>query len=603
MIYEIRYVHGTEKSPFVVFYLIRCISSIHAKKKPAAALSPVEIASHHPLIQNKPAIDFFEGALLGNGGLGVVLTTRPDGIVMYFGHNNVWDIRLAENNREKIGTFAEVFEKVNNISDKLDWLFHDEWYNKYSKMTGENYSKPYPRPFPCGAVLIGFDRREVELTGHKLDISNGLCEVLLLDKDKRKLRLQVFVDVTDDKLWMRLINEEGDLCENIFKRIRIIPDPSIPGEFPHFEYIENLASGELSFRQVLPCQEADKYDKDKGHPKDNAFRLTVNVNSRLEKTTRINWHGNEEKMEHLEASVPGGNNFLVCVSLQEGLNTNVSHALISPFSPDLKSYSCALTESSLKWEAFWNKSGVRLADEFLERIWYHNLYFFNCAVKNGVKTPGIFANWSYNNIGTSWHGDYHMNYNTQQPFWATFSSNHLEKNLSYVDLIEFLLPVSKKWAKDYYGLPGAYIPHSAYPVEMTMNPYPVPDWGWEICETPWAVQGLWWHFTYSADTTFLRNRAYEPIKAAVEFLVAYMKRPVARDIKRWNDNKYHIFPTVPPELYGLRPGFQYNYDCTMDLALTKFIFKAFLDAAKILETEDTEKSLLLDITDILNNFP
>jgi hypothetical protein len=245
---------------------------------------------------------------------------------------------------------------------------------------------------------------------------------------------------------------------------------------------------------------------------------------------------------------------------------------------------------------------VALEDQFLEQIWYHNLYFLNCAVKEGVNTPGLFANWSYNDIGTAWHGDYHMNYNTQQPFWVTFSSNHLEKNLSYVSLIEFLMDVSRRWASEYYKLPGAYFPHSAYPVEMTMNPYPVPHWGWEICETPWAVQGLWWHYLYSGDREFLKNRGYEPIKAAVEFLVAYMKRPEARG-PQWNDDKYHVFPTIPPELYALRPGFKYNYDCTVDLTLIKFIFKAFQEAANVLELQNEEASLLADVKDILDNFP
>jgi alpha-L-fucosidase 2 len=135
-----------------------------------------------------------------------------------------------------------------------------------------------------------------------------------------------------------------------------------------------------------------------------------------------------------------------------------------------------------------------------------------------------------------------------------------------------------------------------------MNSYPVPHWGWEICETPWAVQGLWWHYLYSRDVEYLQKRAYEPIKAAVEFLVAYMKRPEARG-GQWNDTDYHIFPTIPPELYALRPGFKYNYDCTVDLTLTKFIFRAFQDAAKILGKEDEEINLLADIRDILNNFP
>ena len=61
---------------------------------------------------DRPCPDFFSGAVLGNGGLGVVATTRPDGIVLYFSHNNVWDIRIAEDNREKIGTFKEVFAPV-----------------------------------------------------------------------------------------------------------------------------------------------------------------------------------------------------------------------------------------------------------------------------------------------------------------------------------------------------------------------------------------------------------------------------------------------------------------------------------------------------------
>jgi hypothetical protein len=169
-------------------------------------------------------------------------------------------------------------------------------------------------------------------------------------------------------------------------------------------------------------------------------------------------------------------------------------------------------------------------------------------------------------------------------------------------MVEFLMDVSTRWAKEYFELPGAYFPHTAYPVDMTMNPYPAPDWGWQISETPWAVQGLWWHYLYSCDTTFLRTRAYGPIKAAVEFMVAYVKRPEARG-PQWNDDKYHIFPTVPPELYALRPGFKYNYDCNVDLTLTKFLFNAFTESVRILNLEEKESSLLDDIRDILSNYP
>jgi alpha-L-fucosidase 2 len=584
-------------SGLIVFVLFSCIH-IGDNKNP---FSSFERSKLHPLRCDRPAIDFFEGALLGNGGMGVVVTTRPDGIVIYFGHNNVWDIRIAENHREKIGTFDYVFKKVKSIPDTLSLLTDDPWYRDYSSMAADNYSKPYPRPFPYGSVLLGFDLRNAELLGHKLDISNGLCEVYLLTSGGRKIKLQLFTDMKEDKLWIRLVNNQGRLVNNIFDRIRIIPDPS-PKDFPSYKGDEDLASGKLSFRQVLPYLEPASYDPVKGHPKDKAFRLTANVSSPLEKTTRINWDGNPESMRYLEGSFIDKTSLVGCVSLEEGQNAKVSTELLSSEMPTDEAFKSSLKASTQVWREYWEKSGIVLEDELLERIWYQNLYFFNCSVKDGVNTPGLFANWSYNNIGTAWHGDYHMNYNTEQPFWLTFSSNHLEKNLSYVNLIEFLLPLSRKWASEYYNLPGAYFPHSAYPVDMSMNSYPVPHWGWEICETPWAVQGLWWHYLYSGDTEYLKSRAYEPIRAAVEFLVAYMKRPEARG-PQWNDNKYHIFPTIPPELYALRPGFKYNSDCTVDLTMVKFIFRAYEEAVRVLNLKTREEKLLADVKDILDNFP
>ena len=580
-----------------IFFNITCFSQITEEK-----FSSFERAKLHPIRFEKPAVDFFEGALLGNGAMGVVITTRPDGVLMYFGHNNVWDIRIAEDNKDKIGTFEYVFDKVKSIPDTLELLTQDPWYNEYSKMAAENYRKPYPRPFPCGSVLLGFDRRNAEMIGHKLDISNGLCEVYLLTNEKKQLTLQLFTDMEQDKLWMQLVDEDGNQSKNIFDRIRVMPDPSTPKEFPGYKIQENLDEGLIGFRQVMPYQEPHEYEIEKGHPKDKAFSLTAQFNSSLEKTTRINWDGNIQGMAEMEGSFVNKDSFVGCISLSEGLNSKVQKESAVENVPSAKSFVESFRKGNQLWKNYWNKSGVSLADEFLERTWYHNLYFFNCAVKEGIHTPGLFANWSFNTIGTAWHGDYHMNYNTQQPFWLPFSSNHLEKNLSYVELIEFLMDVSQKWAKEYYNLPGAYFPHSAYPVDMTMNPYPVPHWGWEIFETPWAVQGVWWHYLYSKDLDFLRDRAYAPIKAAVEFLVAYMQRPEARG-DQWNDNNYHVSPAIPPELYALRPGFKYNYDCTMDLTLIRFIFKAFQQATTDLGLKEPEKELLADIEEIMNNFP
>jgi alpha-L-fucosidase 2 len=174
----------------------------------AQPIQVIQTAKKHNLVYNKPAPDFFEGALLGNGGMGVVVCTRPDAVVLYFGHNNVWDIRLAENHKEELKTFKYVFDKVKAISPNRANLTDDAWYNQYNRMAGDNYSKPYPRPFPCGSVLLGFDRRRVQVLGHTLDISNGLCTVRLITAEKKELWLKLFTDMKTDRLLMQLTDKK-----------------------------------------------------------------------------------------------------------------------------------------------------------------------------------------------------------------------------------------------------------------------------------------------------------------------------------------------------------------------------------------------------------
>ena len=191
----------------IIGMLMGCAASVLA----AAAdqrVDPVARAGLHPIVRERPGPDFFEGALLGNGGLGAVVTTRPDAVVVHFGHNNVWDIRIAEDNKEKIGTFQEVFEKVKAIPADAPSLESDPWYRDYMRMTRANYDKPYPRPFPCGSLLLGFDRREVEMLGYRLDIATGLCVVNLLIEQK-PAQLQLLADMEKDRLWVRLEDAEN----------------------------------------------------------------------------------------------------------------------------------------------------------------------------------------------------------------------------------------------------------------------------------------------------------------------------------------------------------------------------------------------------------
>jgi len=577
-----------------------------------SSFSPIERAGLHPIVCDKPAVNFFEGALMGNGGLGVVITTRPDALAIRFGHNAVWDIRCSEATKDQIGTFQETFERINAIPETYASLHEDADYAQFIRVMESSYQKSYPRPYPCGSLILGWDRREAEVLGHRLDIATGLCEVYFLVAQRRAV-VQIFVGFDADRLWIRTVDEQETPIKGFFNRVRLLPNPNtavppfdtvLPDpQLPAFQIPTEVSLSALTFRQVMPFAEPDEYDAAVGHPDDQAFRLSIHLNSTLGRRTFTNWYDQPELMGDLERAIDAAHTFIACVQFDHGLAIDLPIVHPALAEPTDAEFIVHRRKTQSVWAEYWSKSGVALADTFLERIWYWNLYFFNCAVKPGVNAPGLFANWSYRRIGTAWHGDYHMNYNTQQPFWLSFSSNHVDKHLAYVELVEQMLPFAQRWASHYYELRGANFPHSAYPVSMSIPPYPAPTWAWEMCETPWTVQSLWWHYLYTQDRAFLRNRAFPLLKEAVLFMVDYMRRPEAHGT-RWQDDKYHIFPTVSPELYnGLLPGFRKNYDCLVDLTLTKFLFKAYLEATTCLDYQSAEVELTAVVTDVLEHFP
>jgi hypothetical protein len=187
-----------------------------------------------------------------------------------------------------------------------------------------------------------------------------------------------------------------------------------------------------------------------------------------------------------------------------------------------------------------------------------------------------------------------MNYNTQQVFWGVFSSNHADQHLPYIEVVENLLDMSVRYARDKFNLPGAYFPHSAYPVPSNTVPYPAPPWGYEISETPWVVQSLWWHYLYTGDEAILR-RVYPLLKAGAQFIAAYVKRE--------DDGKYHVFPTVSPENWGCTADFRLNRDCIMDLAMIDFLMEAVVKGSEALRVDAPERKKWAEIRANLASYP
>jgi hypothetical protein len=596
-----------------VWFLVCCVAvpmTVLAMRAPAeeGALDPLAVAATHPIVFDRPGPTFFSGALLGNGGLGAVVCTRADAIMIHFGHNDVWDQRIGLNNIDELSTFDEVFAKMRAIPADVQDMSNDPWYEQYRVTSKQNYRESYPRPFPCGTLVLGFDPRHVEMLGREVDIATGRCRINLL-ADGRPVWAEVFVEIGPDRLWVRLLDEGGRPAPPVFDRIRLFEDPKTPEEIPRRTGIENPTENTLGFRQVLPYSPPHAENANEPHPNDRAFSIAVRTSAELVEGTWPTVHGERREPEEFERTIAGSAPFYVVAQLDHATNEILPRGMPAMPEPIEPEFDAALDRTEAAWAIYWKKSGVRLHgpsdgdSAFLERIWYWNHYFFNCATRPESAWPGLYANWSYGEIGTMWHGDYHLDYNVQQPTWLTFSSNRVDKHLAYVNTLrDYWLPVSRDWAQRFYGMRGAYFTVTLYPIEMQINPYPVPPWGYMVSCTPWAVQSLWWHYEYTLDEEFLREQGFGPIREAVLFLVDYMTRPDAHGEAR-GDDKYHVFPSAVPELYDFRAGFPYNTDPLPDLALIKFVFNAYVEAARVLDVEVQERETIDMVREILDHFP
>ena len=543
-------------------------------------LDSVEIARRHRMVNDVPTPNFFEGMLMGNGDLGLCVTLRPDALGLHIGKEDVWDIRVSEDHYQHVLPFQELLKlwerageeaKRQGKPEMTSLEYNIDFFREYTQKVGASYAKPWPRPWPCGIVWVHWDPRQVTLVRQSLDIATGLYTAEMQHDDlrgkKRPFRLFCVVnyDANHVCLWSDWVQSEGPApIRAVTYDVHTQHDSRLPA--PEGMDEEMGGRGEIrSFQRFPATAPTEAVPDPPPSSDDSSFALDLAYSLGAFRIDLALATPRDLAQSAIASSIKDPRQF--------------ANAVLKRF--QAKPVEAVASASARGWAGFWSKSAVDFQDRELERIWYHNQYFLACCLREGKVAPGLFGNWSSGRIGTAWHGDYHMNYNTQQVWWGVFSSNHAEQHLPYVDLCEKLTVLGEAYAKEKFGLPGAFFFHSAYPVPSKVNPYPVPPWGYEVCETPWTVQSLWWHYLYTQDREYL-ERAYPMLRAACRFLAAY--------VKQGGDGRFHIIPTVSPENWGFTVDMRLNKDCIIDLALSQFVLKATAEAARILGVDADESA-------------
>lgn len=235
------------------------------------------------------------------------------------------------------------------------------------------------------------------------------------------------------------------------------------------------------------------------------------------------------------------------------------------------------TESNRRSAAeFWSRSRLRLGDSLLENLWYETLHARRGAYRRDTVPPGLFLPSTVQDY-SHWHGDYHLNYNFQEPFWGDYAANHPELGDAYFRGMEFFLPIGRKIARDYYGCRGVFIQLSGYPILAEDDPLGVVPMGRMAYMTGWAANQYWWRYLHTLDTNWLRTTGYPVLRDCALFYTDLMQQG--------EDGLHHVFPSNQGE-----DGFTGNpkdyTDRPQVMQHLRYCLRAAIQASEVLGTDD-----------------
>ena len=122
--------------------------------------------------------------------------------------------------------------------------------------------------------------------------------------------------------------------------------------------------------------------------------------------------------------------------------------------------------ASAFWPGFWRESEVSVPDRTVQRLYDFAMYCYGAASRTPHAPIGLQAVWTADNGDLPpWHGDYHMDLNVQETYWAAPVAGHIDSLDAYANHMVALLPALREYGRDFFGMKNgaAAIPgHMAY---------------------------------------------------------------------------------------------------------------------------------------------
>ena len=584
------------------------LAGILLVQTPAVPVTPV--TTPHTLVLEERVLTPEDGLLLGNGDLSVSVYETVDRIIFRFGKGDVWDRRLDLGDDPKPAHIDEVAHGI----EVEGWKCPPYGESKPVATKGTqnpqrmlelcqgappSYNKrPYPCPKPVGELALQLPPDQTALKIHQeLRIEEGTLHITCSWASGLCIKVQAFVPPAPNVLVVRWNVENwtdetrtGNGLPPVWCALYRWADPSIRqfaaqffGDYRHGAF--RACSDPKATPLPAPSAglEEGLHFIEQTFPPDplfaDGFRYAVTPFVRGVAVEPVDMTPTGGARLHLMPS-PNAMEGCVVVAVTTSSDTGgpmeAARRVRASIGEDMDARTKGWAEDTRQSAAvFWSKSRVSIDDPLLENLWYETLHARRCTNRADTAPPGLFLPSTVQDY-SHWHGDYHTNYNLQEPFWGDYTANHVELGDAYFKAMEFFTPIGKKIARDYYNSRGVFIQLSGYPILADDDPLGCIPMGRMAYMTGWAMNQYWGRYLCTQDTDWLRTTGYPFIRDCALFYTDFLQKG--------GDGLYHAFPSNQGE-----DGFTGNAKDYTDRAQVmqhlRYCLRAAVRASAILETD------------------
>lgn len=518
---------------------------------------------------DKPAANWTEALPVGNGRLAAMVYGGIEKEVIQFNEETLWTGQPHD--------YAH--DNANEVLSELRQLLWEGKQEEAHKLGNERFmSQPFGQFCyqPFGNVLLDFPNHK-NATNYKrrLDIEDAISTVIYETEDS-KIKREVFASEPNQALVIHIeTSNKGKLSFNIGLNS------------PHSKYEVTVEGDEIILKGNANNYPKELDAQNKPYP---GSRLTFEARLKV-----VNEGGELVTEENTIKVVNANNATLYLVAATNFINyrdiSGSPKELCEKYLSNLndKSYEIVKANHIKDFRNLFNRVALDLGkseisnrptnerlisftqdgDPNLVSLFYqYGRYLLISSSRSGTQPANLQGIWN-DKLSPPWDSKYTININTEMNYWLAEMTNLSELTEPLSQMVEDLAVTGQKVAKEHYNLDGWVTHHNT---DLWRGAAPINNANHGIWPTggAWLSQNMWWHYQFTNDKDYLKNKAYPILKEASRFFMGYL-------VTDPNNSEWLVSgPSNSPENGGLVMA------PTMDHQIIRNLFANTIEAAEIL---------------------